>query len=137
MSTYGNRKCGLRAAPREAVRLSEGVALGHKFNQATALAVLGAICAGGLTASEPVAAASDPVEQNFLNPSHAVRPWVRWWWPGGAVQDVEIRREIDLLDASGFAGAEIQPFNPGITNLTPEERASINDYATPSFLAHV
>jgi len=110
--------------------------MNHKPSKVASL--MGALCLSGLITSEPVSAASaDTLDQNFLNPNHAVRPWVRWWWPGGAVQDNEIRREIDLLDTAGFGGAEIQPFNPGITNLSPDERASINDYATPSFLAHV
>ncbi len=41
------------------------------------------------------------------------------------------------MRAAGFGGAEIQPFNPGIPNLTEAERAAVNDYATPTFFAHV
>ena len=77
------------------------------------------------------------LEQSFRNPPKAARPWVRWWWPGGAVEDGELTREIGVLDAAGFGGGEIQPFNPGITHLTPEQRRAINDYATPSFFARV
>ena len=98
-----------------------------------AVLLLGTAFVSGLSA----AAASEPLRDNFLHPPISARPWVRWWWPGGAVEDGELRREVDLLEASGFAGAEIQAFNPGITHLTEQERATINDYATPSFLGHV
>ena len=33
---------------------------------------------------------------------------VRWWWPGGDVTPHELRREIRVLDETGFGGAEIQ-----------------------------
>jgi hypothetical protein len=85
--------------------------------------LLGTAVVSGLSA----AAASEPLRDNFLHPPISARPWVRWWWPGGAVEDGELRREVDLLEASGFAGAEIQAFNPGITHLTEQERATIND----------
>ncbi|MTV36293.1 glycosyl hydrolase [Duganella radicis] len=68
--------------------------------------------------------------------AHA-RPWVRWWWPGGAVVDEELRRELKVLNAAGFGGAEIQAFNPGIPHLSKQERVQVNDYANPAFYAHV
>ncbi|MDC7693514.1 glycosyl hydrolase [Asticcacaulis sp. DXS10W] len=41
------------------------------------------------------------------------------------------------MKAAGYAGAEIQAFNPGIPNLTPDERKRINDYANDAFFAHM
>ncbi|NVM77505.1 hypothetical protein FHW83_003323 [Duganella sp. SG902] len=76
-------------------------------------------------------------QQLFSRPPAQARPWVRWWWPSGAVADEELRREIRLLDQAGFGGAEIQAFNPGIPHLSKQERARINDYANPAFFAHV
>ena len=76
-------------------------------------------------------AAKDALEDGFHAPPAAAKPRVRWWWPGGAVADAELKREIAILSKAGFGGAEIQAFNPGIPDLTPEERAHVNDYATP------
>jgi hypothetical protein len=92
-----------------------------------------ALLATGSVAAPP----GDPLVAAFQRPAPFVRPMVRWWWPGDAVTGAELRREIALFAASGFGGAEIQSFNPGIPNLTPAERAVIDDYAEPSFFAHV
>lgn len=77
------------------------------------------------------------LEQAFRAPPEAAKPRLRWWWPGGAVTDAELKREIDLLADAGFGGAEIQALNPGIPDLTPDELGAINDYATPPFFTHV
>ncbi|MGV7207158.1 glycosyl hydrolase [Oxalobacteraceae bacterium A2-2] len=75
--------------------------------------------------------------QAFEQPPSEARPWVRWWWPGGVVEDEELRREIGVLHAAGFGGAEIQAFNPAIPKLTPEERARLHDFANARFLSHL
>ncbi len=77
------------------------------------------------------------LEQRFATPPKEARPRFRWWWPGGAVTDAELQREIALLDEAGFAGAEIQALGPNFANLSPEEKAHVNDYAEPPFFAHV
>jgi hypothetical protein len=89
-----------------------------------------------LEAAASGARAAD-LEQAFSAPPAQARPFTRWWWPGGAVDDRELERELALMAKSGFGGAEIQAFNPGIPNQTAEERARINDYANPAFFAHV
>ncbi len=81
--------------------------------------------------------AAPSLEEAFRTPPKEARPRVRWWWPGGAVKDEELARELDILDKAGFGGAEIQAFNTGIGDLTPEERAAVNEYATPTFFSHV
>lgn len=80
---------------------------------------------------------ASPWSSDFVSGTGSSRPWIRWWWPGGAVETAELKREIDLLRAAGFGGAEIQAFNPAIPGLTPDERAHINDYANPAFFEHV
>jgi len=60
------------------------------------------------------------VAQQFQNPAKEYRPMVRWWWPGNDVKDVELRREVDLLDQANFGGAEIQPFTVGLSPNMPE-----------------
>ena len=47
--------------------------------------------------------------ENFKNPSNAVRPFVRWWWNGGKIDEKELLRELDLLKEQGIAGVEINP----------------------------
>lgn len=78
-------------------------------------------------------ASAGTLEQSFGAPPMEARPRVRWWWPGAAVDAQELQREIALLDANGFAGAEIQSFSPNFVSLTPEEKATVNDYAEPRF----
>jgi len=99
-------------------------------------AVKSSVLLAGLLAFSAVSSAAD-LKEAFRSPPAAARPWLRWWWPGGAVDDGELRREIELMRAAGFGGAEIQPFNPGIPNLTEAERLAVNDYATPTFFSHV
>ena len=57
-------------------------------------------------------------EDLWRNPPIEYRPYVRWWWPGGAVQDSQLASEIELLASHGFGGVEIQPV---VLGLTPEE----------------
>ncbi len=91
-------------------------------------------------------AAAQNVRQVFQNPPKAYRPMVRWWWPGGDVTCVELRREVRLLDEAGFGGAEIQPFvrllNPHTPDaLSPDLPHQVTErvysYLTPAFFAHM
>jgi hypothetical protein len=47
------------------------------------------------------------VKKNFLAPPASVRPMVRWWWFGAAVEKPEILRELRQMKADGIGGAEI------------------------------
>jgi hypothetical protein len=100
--------------------------------------LMSAVCGAALLLASPAARAQDAdLFKVFQHPTKDMRPRGRWWWPGGAVSDVELAREVGAMDEAGFGGAEIQAFNPGIPNLTPQERARIDDYANPAFFAHV
>lgn len=104
----------------------------------TLLAALIATSALSGAAAPAMPRAGEPsLEQSFANPPKDARPRFRWWWPGGAVNDAELQREIALLDEAGFSGAEIQALAPNFVTLSPEEKAHVNDYAEPSFFAHV
>lgn len=81
-------------------------------------------------------ALAQSLQQRFENPARTDGPRVRWWWPGDAVTDAELQREIALLADNGFAGAEIQSMLPNFVALTPAEQKVVNDYAEPSFFAH-
>jgi hypothetical protein len=89
-----------------------------------------------IISAEPALAASD-LRALFNSPPETARPWLRWWWPGGAVSDEQLRSETAVMQAAGFGGAEIQPFNPGIPNLTEVELHAVDNYATPAFFSHV
>lgn len=93
------------------------------------------VCGAALVAALPVGAQS--LEDGFRSPAKEARPRFRWWWPGGAVTDAELARELAVMDAAGFGGAEIQPLGPNFANLTPAEKAAVDDYAEPSFFGHV
>jgi hypothetical protein len=76
----------------------------------------------------------DSLRNEFANPPKAMRPIVRWWWPGGDVTSDELRREVRVLDEAGFGGAEIQAFRIGLKAGMPTDvMARVNEYATPSF----
>jgi hypothetical protein len=65
-----------------------------------------ALVGGSLTT---VSAADDPLYEAFLNPPAEARPFVRWWWNGDCVTEKEILRELDLMQAAGIGGVEINP----------------------------
>src|SRR4051794_29816960 len=57
---------------------------------------------------------------DFAQPSRAVQPKFRWWWPNALVDTSEIKAELDQMADAGFGGAEItdvhhsatQPLDP-------------------------
>jgi len=44
---------------------------------------------------------------NLRAPDAASRPQIRWWWPGGAIDPEEVRKEVADIAAAGFGGFEI------------------------------
>ncbi len=56
----------------------------------------------------------------FAKPPAGYGPWVRWWWPGGDVDDSELSREVAVLVAAGIEGAEIQAFAAALDPEAPE-----------------
>ena len=68
--------------------------------------ILFAVALSLLAAASP---AQDPRDllQNFRNPPASVRPMVRWWWFGPAVEKTEILLELQQMKADGIGGAEL------------------------------
>lgn len=64
-------------------------------------------------------------------PPGATWPWTRWWWPGAAVDNTELRRELAQLHEAHFGGAEIQPFSLGV--LDPVTLARMREFDTPVY----
>lgn len=76
--------------------------------------------------------------EQIPEPAAAYRPWVRWWWPGGDVEDEELIREVKQLVSQGFGGAEIQAMEAALNpNASAEELARRRSYDSEEFLAHV
>jgi len=42
-------------------------------------------------------------------PADTTRPWTRWWWPGSAVDEAGLTRQLELFAAAGLGGVEITP----------------------------
>lgn len=43
----------------------------------------------------------------FQSPDERHYPYIRWWWNGSRVNEKEILRELDLMQAAGIRGVEI------------------------------
>ena len=74
----------------------------------------------------------------FAAPPAGNGPWVRWWWPGGGVDDAELRREVGVLVAAGIDGAEIQAFAAALDPEVSEGvLANRNSWGTPAAHGHL
>lgn len=52
---------------------------------------------------------------SWQGPPMSMRPGIRWWWPGDAVEDEELRSELRSLHAAGFGFVELQTLTIGFT----------------------
>jgi hypothetical protein len=70
----------------------------------------------------------------WQSPPRAMHPFVRWWWPGNAVDQDELRRELNSLHAAGFGGVELQTLTLGFTfDALRKGRDSIYQVGTPAY----
>jgi hypothetical protein len=111
--------------------MGRGVGRRHPALVVCALAV--ACGCGGPKAPEWARA----FEASFAQPPAAARPWVRWWWPGGAVDDAALVSEIARLDGLGFGGVEVQAFRAALTDDDLAADPAIATVGTAGWLAHV
>ncbi len=51
-------------------------------------------------------AGESPVPANTFA---TTKPWTRWWWPGSAVDEASITRQLEQFAAAGLGGVEITP----------------------------
>ncbi|MDB5002065.1 MAG: family 2 glycoside hydrolase [Mucilaginibacter sp.] len=74
----------------------------------------------------------------FKNPVNTSKPFVRWWWNGNRVVKKEISRELDMLNALGVGGVEINsirfpdtsdPLNYNECNWLSDEWLDLIEYA--------
>lgn len=74
----------------------------------------------------------------FRDPGREYGPFTRWWWPGNDVTEAELKREIEMLAAAGFAGVEIQPFVMGLNNDADEaERSRVLSWDEGDYYANL
>jgi hypothetical protein len=47
--------------------------------------------------------------QGWPEVTPTARPWMRWWWPGSAVEPAQLTRQLEAFAAAGIGGVEITP----------------------------
>jgi hypothetical protein len=66
------------------------------------------VLALGAATGASVAAAGPPsLVRDFRNPPPSMRAGFVWFWPGPAVDDAEVRREVEEMSAAGFSRAHL------------------------------
>lgn len=63
----------------------------------------------GCTDSETLKISLNEHFKQFQNPPDHARLFVRWWWNGNRLDANEIVRELDVMQAAGITGVEINP----------------------------
>jgi hypothetical protein len=56
-----------------------------------------------------MAAAPKGASSPWPEVTQSAKPWTRWWWPGNAVEPVELTRELEAFAKAGLGGVEITP----------------------------
>lgn len=67
---------------------------------------VGLLATIGLAAAAPAITTAE-LWDKFVTPAADTRPFVRWWWNGGRVEEREILRQLDVLRDAGIGGVEI------------------------------
>ncbi|MCF7668508.1 MAG: hypothetical protein K9N48_01900 [Verrucomicrobia bacterium] len=75
------------------------------------------IIAGVIPTQADAPQKSAPTEQSYISftrdawssPPNTMRPWTYWWWPGSAVDEKNITRQLQLFKQAGLGGVHIIP----------------------------
>ncbi|MFO0695374.1 MAG: glycosyl hydrolase [Polyangiales bacterium] len=73
----------------------------------------------------------------FRDPPRNLGPHVRWWWPGGAVDDATIADEVATMARVGFGGIEQQTLTFDMNDADIAADPRIRTVGTSEELAHV
>jgi hypothetical protein len=73
---------------------------------------------------------AQPALTSLRSPANTHKPWVRWWWPGSAVDKASLTRQLEDLARMGVGGVEITP----IYGARGYESRYI-EFLSPSFMA--
>lgn len=72
------------------------------MSRLAAFALIAALCCA-------VGDARDSAEAPWPQITQAAKPWIRWWWPGNAVEPAQLTRELEAFARVGIGGVEITP----------------------------
>ena len=70
------------------------------------------------------------------HPAPSARNRTRWWWYGCAVEEAEIIRELDEMQAAGLGGIELQILY-SLQADDPKKNIHNSQYLSPEFLARI
>lgn len=73
----------------------------------------------------------------FAEPPREAGPMVRWWWPGGAVDDDGLRAALASIADAGYAQVEVQPFRIGLSDADLAADGRVQTVGDAAFLAHL
>jgi hypothetical protein len=76
-------------------------------------------------------------EALFRAPPAELGPHVRWWWPGGSVDDATIEAEVARLADVGFAGIELQTLLFGMSQADVDADPRVRTVGSAEYLEHV
>src|SRR4051812_38649362 len=83
----------------------------------------------GVSMSQPATAPSAFGDLDWPPITRTSKPWARWWWPGSAVDQANLRQNLEQLASHGFGGVEITP----IYEVTGAEDRSIK-FLSPQWM---
>lgn len=66
-------------------------------------------CFALLAALSSLAAATPAPLDRWPESTRENKPWIRWWWPGNAVDEPNLTRHLESFAAVGLGGVEITP----------------------------
>jgi hypothetical protein len=90
--------------------------------------------------SGPVAPDNTALWEPLLwqDPPRSMHPYIRWWWPGNAVDTEELLAELDSIYRAGFGGVELQTLTIGMTQQhLREQEQTIYQVGSPAYLENV
>jgi len=65
-------------------------------------------------------------------------PYMRWWWPGNAVDDNELITELQSLSAAGYGGVELQTLVAGFSfDYLAQQQDTIYQVGTEAYFSHL
>lgn len=97
-----------------------------------ALMTVSMVMSGGITslASEETQDIGIDLTE-FSEPSQQYQPGVRWWWPGGAVDEETLKQEIDYMADMHIGYVEINPFE--VSQILEGDEEKVKSVYTPEF----
>ena len=75
---------------------------------------------------------------HWQDPPRSMHPYIRWWWPGNAVEADELRAELQSIYDAGYGGVELQTLTIGLpVNHLAEHEQRIYGVGTAAYFNNV